>query len=113
MHQKKKAIAIFLGDERLITPTLACDDNDKTLLMHLRMFYRMLKIRRGLSELILPELLVRMDWVEVSYVFQVAAISRLNHAVAQPFLERSGRENQAVRIWAQIRHHGCPSTAWT
>ena len=56
-----KSLANFLGDERLIIPTLRGDGKDRTRLTHLTMFYRLLKIRRGLSELILPKLLVRID----------------------------------------------------
>lgn len=63
---EEKPITIFLGDEQLITPMLPGYDNDRILLMRMRMFYRLLKIRRGLPELILPKLLVRMDWVKVS-----------------------------------------------
>jgi hypothetical protein len=63
---EEKSTAIFLGDEQLIIPTLEDDDKDRTLLMHLKMFYRLLKIRCGLPELILPKLLMRIDWVKVS-----------------------------------------------
>jgi hypothetical protein len=80
---EEKSTAIFLGDERLIIPTLKGDDKDRTLLMHLKMFYRLLKIRRGFPELILPKLLIRIDWVKVSYIFQVVIISRLNYAIAR------------------------------
>jgi len=62
---EEKSTAIFLGDERLIIPTLKDDSKDRILVMHLRMFYRLLKIRRGLSELILPKLWMRIDWVKV------------------------------------------------
>jgi hypothetical protein len=63
---EEKTIAIFLGDDQLITPMLKGSHNDRILLMQMGMFYRLLKIRRGLSELILPKFLVRMDWVNVS-----------------------------------------------
>ena len=83
---EEKSIAIFLGDERLVIPRPE-GNKDKTLLVNLRMFYRLLKIKRGLPELILPKMLARMDWVKVSSIFQVAIITPLNYVVARSRLE--------------------------
>lgn len=76
-------MAIFLGDERLITPRLEGDDEDRILLKNLRMFCRLLKIRRGLSELIIPKKLARIDLVRVSRIFQVETFTHLKHFLAR------------------------------
>jgi hypothetical protein len=57
---------IFMGDETLKIPSLEGDSHDQTRLQHLHMFYHLLKLRRGIAELIIPRTLIRIDWVEVS-----------------------------------------------
>jgi hypothetical protein len=62
----QKKTLIFVGDEKLSIPQLKDDELDRVRLQHLRMFYELLKLRRGLVEIIVPMLLVRIDWVKVS-----------------------------------------------
>jgi hypothetical protein len=62
----QKKTLIFVGDEELSIPRLEGDELDRARLQHLRMFYRLLKLRRGLIEVILPRTLVRIEWVKVS-----------------------------------------------
>jgi hypothetical protein len=62
----QKTTLIFVGDEELSIPQLKGDELDRTYLKHLMMFYLLLKMRRGLFEVIVPRSLVRIDWVKVS-----------------------------------------------
>ena len=60
---------IYVDDEELAIPHLPGDDLDKTRLKHLRMFYKLIQLRRGVRAIILPRTLVRIDWVQVSSAF--------------------------------------------
>jgi hypothetical protein len=62
----EKTTLIFVGDEELSIPWLEGDELDRLRLEHLRMFYLLLKLRRGLLEVIIPRTLVRIEWVKVS-----------------------------------------------
>ncbi|KFY23906.1 hypothetical protein V491_02360 [Pseudogymnoascus sp. VKM F-3775] len=64
-EEARKQTLIVVDDEVLYIPELPGDNLDKTRLQHLRMFYHLLKLRRGLSETILSKNLVRIDWVKV------------------------------------------------
>jgi hypothetical protein len=63
---QQKTTLIFVGDEELSIPWLEGDELDRPRLEHLRMFYLLLKLRRGLLEVIVPRTLVRIEWVKVS-----------------------------------------------
>jgi hypothetical protein len=58
-------VLIFVENEHLDIPILSDNMIDSALLEQLRMFYRYLKVKRGLVELIIPRRLVRIDCVKV------------------------------------------------
>jgi hypothetical protein len=58
-------VLIFVENEHLDIPILSDNMVDSALLAQLRMFYRYLKIKRGLVELIIPRSLVRIDCIKV------------------------------------------------
>ncbi len=58
--------------EHLDIPVLSDNLVDSELFQQLRMFYRYLKIKRGLVELIIPRKLVQIDYVKVSFALSVA-----------------------------------------
>ena len=60
------SIVIYIGNQSLNVPVLFRTLTDSALLAQLRMFYRYMKLQRGLVELILPRNLVRIDSVKVS-----------------------------------------------
>ena len=63
-------VNICVGEEQIIIPISKTEmegpANDVELISHLRMFFRLLRLKRGLSELIIPKLLRRVDCVLVS-----------------------------------------------
>ena len=59
-------VHIFVGHEHLSAPILLDDIVDSVFLEQLRMFYRFLKVKQGLVELIIPKILVRINCVKVS-----------------------------------------------
>jgi hypothetical protein len=58
-------VLIFVENEHLDIPILSDNMIDSALLEQLRMFYRYLKVKRGLVELIIPRSLVRINCIKV------------------------------------------------
>ena len=59
-------LIVYVENEHLKIPILSDDLTDSSLLEQFRMFYRYLKLKRGLVELIIPRTLVRIDCITVS-----------------------------------------------
>ena len=59
---------ITLRDEQLYVPIRYGETEDSSaVLRQVRMFYRHLKIKQGLTEILLPRTLIQIDCIEVSY----------------------------------------------
>ncbi|KAF2430613.1 hypothetical protein EJ08DRAFT_649430 [Tothia fuscella] len=58
-------VLIYVHEEPLEIPILFQDISNTELLKQLKMFYRYLKIKRGLAELVIPRKLMKIDCVEV------------------------------------------------
>jgi hypothetical protein len=65
-HRSRKDYSNFRRRRGTSIPWLEGDELDRLRLEHLRMFYLLLKLRRGLLEVIIPRTLVRIEWVKVS-----------------------------------------------
>jgi len=61
----RRNVFIFVENEQLEVPLLLEGMNDSQLFKQLRMFYRYMKVKRGLVELVVPRKLVRVDCVTV------------------------------------------------
>ena len=64
-------VNIFIGDESMCVPLLfdrsiSRIGNDRQTFENLRMWYSLLRVKRGIGEVILPKRLVRIDQVGVS-----------------------------------------------
>ena len=62
----RRKLSIFVESRHLDIAVLYDGMNDTALLEQLQMFYRYLKIKRGLVELIIPTKLVKINCVKVS-----------------------------------------------
>jgi hypothetical protein len=62
----RRELSIFVENLHVDIAVLYDGMDDSVLLEQLRMFYRYLKIRRGLVELIIPTKLVKINCVKVS-----------------------------------------------
>jgi hypothetical protein len=65
------SITLFLGEHSILVPPPYANGcfskiTDEVLLQDLRKFYDLLRLKRGLSELIIPKVLRRVDYVKVS-----------------------------------------------
>lgn len=63
-QRQEQSISISVSDEYLKVP-IPLAINDELLLRRLRMFYRMIKTGQGITGLLLPKKLERIDCVEV------------------------------------------------
>lgn len=64
--EPRRLVVMIVENEHLNIPILSDNLNDSALLEQLRMFYRYLKVKQGLVELLIPRLLIQIDCVEVS-----------------------------------------------
>jgi len=62
---QRKSVTIFVDNDRLSIPVLSHEANDAALLREVKMFYRYLKVKRGLSEVVIPKQLISIDYVVV------------------------------------------------
>ena len=62
-----RMVKIFLGRQHIDIPIppITHDLDDAKVFERARMFYRSLKANEGISEVITPKQLIRIDWVEV------------------------------------------------
>ena len=66
ISRPQDSVLIIVENEHLDIPIMSDNMIDSALLEQLRMFYRYLKVKRGLVELIIPRSLVRIDCAKVS-----------------------------------------------
>ena len=60
----REGVLIFVDNISLDAPVLYDTITEIALLQQLKMFYRYLKIRRGLPEVIIPRTISRLDCIE-------------------------------------------------
>jgi hypothetical protein len=65
ISESRGPVHIFVENEQLEIPILYDGMDDSHLFQQLGVFYRFLKVKRGLAELIIPRSLVRIDSVTV------------------------------------------------